>query len=96
MFKTGFDIYVILRTVVDQKQFCTVATFQLHRSMKALMNGVILFDARLSDPVRALEALARTRALYVLEADANAQNITGPALHAHWQHAAPILSPFAD
>ena len=55
------------------------------------------FDARLSDPQRTHEALARIRALYAVEADARARNITGTALAAHRQeHAASILGAFAD
>jgi transposase len=55
------------------------------------------FDARLSDPERAHEALARIRALYAVEADARARNITGAALAAHRQeHAGPVLAAFAD
>src|SRR5262245_30639213 len=55
------------------------------------------FDARLSDPERAHEALARVRALYAVEADARSRSITGAALAAHRQrHAVPILAAFAD
>jgi transposase len=55
------------------------------------------FDARLSDPERAHEALARIRALYAVEADAKRRNITGAALAAHRQaHAGPVLDSFAD
>jgi transposase len=55
------------------------------------------FDARLSDPERAHEALARIRTLYAVEADAKARNITGAALAAHRQeHAVSILAAFAD
>jgi transposase len=55
------------------------------------------FDARLSDPGRAHEALARIRALYAVEADARARGITGAALAAHRrEHAVPILAAFAD
>jgi transposase len=55
------------------------------------------FDARLSDPERAHEALARIRALYAVEADAKARDVTGAALAAHrQQHAAPVLAAFAD
>jgi hypothetical protein len=42
-----------------------------------------LDDARLSDPGRAHEALARIGALYAVEMDARARNITGIALAAH-------------
>jgi hypothetical protein len=52
------------------------------------------FEARVADPERAHDALARIRAL---EADARARNILGAALAAYrQQHAAPILSAFAD
>jgi transposase len=55
------------------------------------------FDARLSDPERAHDALARIRALYAVEADARARNVTGAALAAYrQQRAAPILAAFAD
>jgi transposase len=55
------------------------------------------FDARLSDPERAHEALARIRALYAVEADARARNVAGAALATHRrQRAAPILAAFAD
>jgi transposase len=55
------------------------------------------FDARLSDPERAHEALARIRALYAVEADARSRNISGAALASHRQeHAAPVLAAFAD
>jgi hypothetical protein len=55
------------------------------------------FDARLSDPGRAHEALARIRARYAGEADAKARGITGAALAAHRrEHAVPILAASAD
>jgi hypothetical protein len=55
------------------------------------------FDARLSDPGRAHEALARIRALYAVEPDAKARGITGAALAAHRrEHAVPNLAAFAD
>jgi transposase len=55
------------------------------------------FDARLSDPGRAHEALARIRALYAVEAVARERNITGAALAAHrQQHAGPVLAAFGD
>jgi hypothetical protein len=54
------------------------------------------FDARLSDPRRAHEALARIRALYAVEREAKEKNLTGPALAAYrQQHAGPILAAFA-
>jgi hypothetical protein len=54
------------------------------------------FDARLSDPERAHEALARIRALYALERDAKARELTGAALPAYRQeHAGPVLASFA-
>jgi transposase len=55
------------------------------------------FDARLSDPARAHEALARIRALYAVEADARARNITGAALASHRQeYAGQVLEAFAE
>jgi hypothetical protein len=55
------------------------------------------FEAGVADPERAHEALARVRALYAVEADARARDITEAALAAHRQrHAAPILAAFAD
>ncbi len=55
------------------------------------------FDARLSNPERAHDALARIRDLYALERDAKARNITGADLAAYrQQHAAPILAALAD
>ena len=54
------------------------------------------FDARLSDPGRAHEALARIRALYAVERDAKERELTGAALAAYrQQHAGPILAAFA-
>jgi hypothetical protein len=55
------------------------------------------FDARLSDPERAHDALARIRALYAVERDAKEEGLIGAALAAHRrEHAAPILGAFAD
>jgi transposase len=55
------------------------------------------FDARLSDPGRAHEALARIRALYAVERDAKERELTGAALAAYRQrHAGPVLAAFAD
>src|SRR5262249_15319568 len=54
------------------------------------------FEARLSDPERAHDALARIRALYVVERDAKEKELTGAALAAYRQrHAGPILAAFA-
>src|SRR5262245_30102073 len=54
------------------------------------------FDARLTDPGRAHEALARIRALYAVERDAKEQELTGAALAAYRQeHAGPVLAAFA-
>src|SRR5262249_43150281 len=55
------------------------------------------FDARLTDPKRAHEALARSRALYAVERDAKEKGLPGAALAAYRQeHAVPILAAFAD
>jgi hypothetical protein len=55
------------------------------------------YDARLTDPDRAHEALARIRGLYAVEADARARNVAGAALAAHRQeHASPVLTAFAE
>jgi transposase len=55
------------------------------------------FDARLSDPGRAHEALARIRALYAVEREAKEKELTGAALAAYRQeHAGPVLAAFAD
>lgn len=55
-----------------------------------------LFDARLSDPGRAHEALARIRALYAVEREAKERDLTELALSAYRQeHAGPILAAFA-
>jgi transposase len=54
------------------------------------------FDARLNDPERAHEALARIRALYAVEHAAKQKGLTGSALAAYrQQHAGPILTAFA-
>jgi hypothetical protein len=54
------------------------------------------FDARLSDPERAHEALARIRALYAVERDAKEKKLTGPDLAAYRrEHAGPVLTAFA-
>src|SRR5581483_4979631 len=54
------------------------------------------FDARLSDPERAHEALARIRALYAVEQAAKEKGLTGPVLAAYrQQHAGPALTAFA-
>src|SRR5262245_9432472 len=54
------------------------------------------FDARLNDPERAHEALARIRALYAVEQAAKQKGLTGSALAAHrQQHAGPVLTAFA-
>lgn len=54
------------------------------------------FDARLNDPERAHEALARIRALYAVEQAAKQKGLTGPTLAAYrQQHAGPVLTAFA-
>src|SRR5215471_18604842 len=54
------------------------------------------FDARLNDPERAHEALARIRALYAVEQAAKQMGLIGSALAAYrQQHAAPVLTAFA-
>jgi hypothetical protein len=54
------------------------------------------FDARLSDPERAEDALARIRALYAVEAEAKERGITGVALAAFRQaRAGPVLDALA-
>jgi hypothetical protein len=54
------------------------------------------FDARLNDPERAHEALARIRALYAVEQAAKQKGLTGPGLAAYrQQHAGPVLTAFA-
>src|SRR5262245_56451004 len=55
------------------------------------------FDARLSDPERSHEALARIRALYAVEREAKEKKLTGADLAAYRQeHAGPVLAAFAD
>ena len=55
------------------------------------------FDARLSDPERAHEALARIRALYAVEREAKEKGLSGVVLVAHRQrHSAPVLAAFAE
>lgn len=55
------------------------------------------YDARLADPERAHEAMARIRALYAVEADAKAQALVGAALAAYRQeHAGPVLTAFGS
>ena len=54
------------------------------------------FDARLNDPERAHEALARIRALYAVEQAAKQKGLTGSTLAAYRrQHAGPVLTAFA-
>ncbi len=53
------------------------------------------FDARLSDPERAHEALARVRALYTVEREARERKLAGADLAAYRrQHAGPVLAAF--
>jgi transposase len=55
------------------------------------------FDARLTDPERAHEVLARIRALYAVERDGKEQELTGASLAAYRQeHSGPVLTAFAD
>jgi hypothetical protein len=55
------------------------------------------FDARLSDPERAHDALARIRGLYAVEREAKERRLTGTALAAFRQaRAGPVLAAFAD
>jgi transposase len=55
------------------------------------------FNARLTDPERAHEALGRTRALYAVERDAKEKELTGAAVAAYRQeHSGPVLAAFAD
>jgi transposase len=55
------------------------------------------FDARLTDPERAHEALARIRDLYVVERDAKEKGLTGATLAAYRQErAGPVLATFAE
>jgi transposase len=54
------------------------------------------FDARLSDPERAHDALSRIRTLYAVEAEAKERGITGDALASFRQaRAGPVLADFA-
>src|SRR5262245_64118757 len=53
------------------------------------------FDARLTDPERSHEALARIRALYAVEQAAKQQGLTGSVLAAYRrQNAGPVLTAF--
>ena len=55
------------------------------------------FDARLSDPGRSHDALARVRALYAVEREAKERKLTGADLAAYRQeHAGPVLVALAD
>lgn len=55
------------------------------------------YDARLSDPDRAHEAMARIRALYAVEADAKRERIVGAALAAYRrERAGPVLTAFGS
>src|SRR5262249_13833894 len=55
------------------------------------------FDARLADPERSHEALARIRALYAVEREAKERRLTGADLAAYRrEHAGPVLAAFAD
>lgn len=55
------------------------------------------FEAKESDPARAHEALARTRLLYAVEAEAKAKGLTGTDLVAYrHERAGPVLQSFAD
>lgn len=55
------------------------------------------FDARLSDPERSHEALARIRALYAVEREAKEKGLTGTDLAMfRRQHAGPVLAAFAE
>jgi transposase len=55
------------------------------------------FDARLSDPARSHDALARIRALYAVGREAKEKKLTGIDLAAYrLQHARPVLAVFAD
>ncbi len=54
------------------------------------------FDARLSDPERSHEALARIRALYAVEQEVKENGLTGNDLAVYRQrHAGPVLAAFA-
>jgi transposase len=55
------------------------------------------FDARLTDPERSHEALARIRALYAVEREAKERKLTGADLATYRrEHAGPVLAAFAD
>ncbi len=55
------------------------------------------FDARLSDPERAHEALARIRALYAVEREARGRKLAGAELAAYRrQHAGPVMTAFGN
>jgi transposase len=55
------------------------------------------FDARLSDPERSHDALARIRALYAVEREAKERKLTVADLAVYRQeHAGPVLAAFAD
>jgi transposase len=55
------------------------------------------FDALLSDPERAHDALSRIRALYAVEAEARERDITGVALASFRQaRAGPVVKAFAE
>lgn len=55
------------------------------------------FDARLSDPERAYDALSRLRALYAVEAEAKERRITGAPLASFRRtRAGPLMAAFAE
>src|SRR5205814_2624795 len=55
------------------------------------------FDARLSDPERSHDALARIRSLYAVEREGKEKRLTGSSLAAFRQaRAGPVLAAFAD
>src|SRR5439155_3754150 len=55
------------------------------------------FDARLTNPERSHDALARIRALYAVERDAKDNHLAGDDLATYRrQHAGPVLAVFAD
>jgi transposase len=55
------------------------------------------FDARLADPERSHEALARIRALYAVEREAKERKLIGADLAAYRrEHAGPALAAFAE
>src|SRR5262245_55498197 len=55
------------------------------------------FDARLADPERSHEALARNRALYAVEREAKERKLTRADLATYRrEHAGPVLAAFAD